>query len=195
MFKKIIISALLVGLIAILVVGAINRTQAKANSETGFQKAGISGVAQGRGQGRATGNGSQNLENPNAEVQGGAQGRAAGNGNQSWDNSNADAYGEGQAQISEIVELTGQVTSVDSTLLVVSTTSGEAVEIANRAWLFAQEQGFSPQPGDTLVLTGFYETDGRLEVSHIDDLTSGSSLVLRDENGRPMWAGRGRKGS
>lgn len=172
MFKKIIISALLVGLIAILVVGAINRTQAKANREIGFQQERISGVAQG-----------------------GGQGRAAGNGNQSWDNSNAEAYGEGQAQISEIVELTGQVTSVDSTLLVVSTASGEAVEIANRAWLFAQEQGFSPQAGDTLVLTGFYETDGRLEVSHIEDLTSGSSLVLRDENGRPMWAGRGRRGS
>ncbi len=195
MFKKIIISALLVGLIAILVVGAINRTQAKANSETGFQQAGISGVAQGGSQGRGTGNGSQSLEYPNAEVQGGGQGRAAGNGKQSWDTSNADVYGEGQAQISEIVELTGQVTSVDSTLLVVSTTSGEAVEIANRAWLFAQEQGFAPQAGDMLALTGFYETDGRLEVSHIEDLTSGNSLVLRDENGRPMWAGRGRRGS
>jgi len=172
MFKKIIVSAILVGLIAILAVGAINRTQAKAYNETGFRQ-----EVEGR------------------VAQGGGQGWGASNRTQSQDGLNAETFGEGQAQISELVELTGQVTSVDSALLLVSAASGETVEIANRAWSFAQEQGFTPQVGDTLALTGFYETDGRLEVSQIENLTSGETLALRDENGRPMWAGRGRRGS
>jgi hypothetical protein len=195
MFKKIIVSALLVGLIAILAVGAINRTQAKASNETGFRQEVEGRVAQGGGQGRGASNGSQSLDYPDAEAQGGDQGWGASNRTQSQDGLNAETFGEGQAKVSELVELTGQVTSVDSALLLVSAASGETVEIANRAWSFAQEQGFTPQVGDSLTLTGFYEANGRLEVSQIENLTSGETLALRDENGRPMWAGRGRRGS
>ena len=83
--------------------------------------------------------------------------------------------------------------SVDANTLIVQTDSGEQVTVENRAWWFAQEQGFSAQVGDQVTLVGFYEGDD-LEVGRIDDTTSGQTVLVRDENGRPLWAGRGRRG-
>jgi hypothetical protein len=188
MFKKIFLSALLVGMIAILIVGAFNRTQAK------WQE-GEARIANGAGIGRGAGNAAQSLDFPNVEVRRQGQGRGSSYGTTNQGFPEAYTQGEGQVQIDELVEFTGQVTGVDSTALIVTTASGEILEIANRAWLYAQEQGFTTQPGDTLNLTGFYETDGRLEVTYIENVTNGATLALRDDNGRPMWAGRGRRGS
>ena len=50
------------------------------------------------------------------------------------------------------------------------------------------------QAGDSVSLTGFYE-DGDFEVGQIDDQTTGQTVSLRDESGRPLWAGRGRRSS
>jgi hypothetical protein len=93
--------------------------------------------------------------------------------------------------------------------LVVQTISGEQVTMENRPWWFVQEQGFSAQVGDQVTLVGFYKGDDpstprqarddagsghRLEVGQIDDATNGQTVLMRDENGRPLWAGRGRRG-
>jgi hypothetical protein len=73
------------------------------------------------------------------------------------------------------------------------TSDGGQVTVENRPWLFAQEQGFSAQVGDQVTLTGFYEGD-EFEVGQITDSTNGKAVRLRDESGRPGWAGRGRRG-
>ncbi|UCC65558.1 MAG: hypothetical protein JSV36_11145, partial [Anaerolineae bacterium] len=70
------------------------------------------------------------------------------------------------------------------------------VRVENRAWWFAQEQGFWTQTGHQMTLVGFYEDDGpeqHFEVGRIDDNTSGQTVLVREENGRPLWAGRGRR--
>jgi hypothetical protein len=103
-----------------------------------------------------------------------------------------DQTGTGQAEVDEWLTLSGTVTSADADLLVVETAGGE-VAVENRGWWYAQEQGFTVQVGDELVLTGFYENED-FEVGQIEDLTSGQTVTLRDETGRPMWAGRGRRG-
>ena len=124
-------------------------------------------------------------------------GRGQGNG-QSVANSqgditrNGDQTGTGQAEVDEWLTLSGTVTSVDADLLVVETAGGE-VAMENRGWWYAQEQGFAAQVGDELVLTGFYENED-FEVGQIENLTTGQAVTLRDETGRPMWAGRGRRG-
>jgi len=82
---------------------------------------------------------------------------------------------------------------VDADTLVVQTAGGEQVTMENRPWWFAQEQGFSAQVGDQVTLVGFYEGDD-FEVGRIDDATNGQKVLVRDENGRPLWAGRGRRG-
>jgi hypothetical protein len=44
-------------------------------------------------------------------------------------------------------------------------------------------------------LTGFYE-EADFEIQALHNLASGQSLALREQNGRPLWAGggRGRRG-
>jgi len=74
----------------------------------------------------------------------------------------------------------------------VLTAAGEQVVVENRPWSFAQEMGFAAQPGDQVTLVGFYE-DETLEVGQIADASNGQTVQLRDESGRPMWAGRGRR--
>jgi hypothetical protein len=104
-----------------------------------------------------------------------------------------DGTGTGQAQVDEWLTLQGTVTSVDADSLVVQTTGGEQVTVDNRAWWFAQDQGFAAQAGDQVTVVGFYE-DSDFEVGQIDNLTTGQTVSIRDESGRPLWAGRGRRG-
>lgn len=105
-----------------------------------------------------------------------------------------DQSGTGQAQVDAWLQLQGSVVSVDGDALTVRTADGEQIVVENRPWWFAQEQGFSVQVGDQVTLTGFYE-GGDFEVGRIDNITLGQTVLIRDENGRPMWAGRGRRGA
>ena len=121
------------------------------------------------------------------------QAGSSGNGNQALENAPGDGGGIGQAEVKGWQEITGNVLSIDTAALIVRTTGGEEIEVTGRSWRFAQEQGFTAHADDKLTLVGFYEGD-EFEVGLIDDLSSGQSVALRDENGRPMWAGRGGRG-
>ena len=160
MLKKVVFGLLVVGLIGILVAGAVTRTLAKTGTEEGYGR--------GQGTGRSVAS---------------SQGEIIRSGDQT---------GTGQAEVDEWLTLPGTVASVDADVLVVETAGGE-VTVENRGWWYAQEQGFAAQIGDELVLTGFYENED-FEVGQIENLTNGQTVILRDETGRPMWAGRGRRG-
>jgi hypothetical protein len=99
-----------------------------------------------------------------------------------------------EAEVDEWLTFDGAVTGVDDDVLVVQTTSGEEIRVENRAWWFAQDQGFSVQVGDQVRIVGFYE-DGDVEVGQLTNLTSGQWVTIREESGRPLWAGGGRRGS
>jgi hypothetical protein len=71
--------------------------------------------------------------------------------------------------------------------------NGELVEMIGRPWTFAQEQGFTAEAGDRVTLVGFYE-NGEFEVGQLDNLTTGLSVTIREDSGRPLWAGGGRRG-
>jgi hypothetical protein len=105
-----------------------------------------------------------------------------------------DGTGTGQAVVDEWLELSGTVIGVDASLLSVQMDNGELLEMIGRPWSFAQEQGFTAEIGDRLTVTGFYE-DGEFEVGGIENLTTPQSVVIREESGRPLWAGGGRRGS
>lgn len=105
-----------------------------------------------------------------------------------------DGTGTGEAEVSEWLTIQGTVVNVDSYALVVETAGGEEIVIEGRAWSFVQEQGFSVQAGDAVTLVGFYEGED-LEVGQIDSITTGQTVLIREESGRPLWAGRGRQGS
>jgi hypothetical protein len=163
MNKKIVWGLVLFGIIGILVAGAVVRTVAKTGD--------VAGTRGGHGRNQADVEGSRYDAGAVLPLQ--------------------DGTGTGQAQVDEWLTLKGTVVSVDADALVVQTDSGEQIVVENRPWSFAQEQGFAAQPGDQVTLVGFYEDD-TLEVGQIADASNGQSIQLRDETGRPMWAGRGR---
>ena len=100
--------------------------------------------------------------------------------------------GTGEAEVNAWVEVQGNVVFVDTSSLVIETQDGQEIEITGRPWRFAQEIGFWANVGDGLTLTGFFEGD-EFEVALIAG-SNGQAAVLRDQNGRPMWAGGGRRG-
>jgi hypothetical protein len=116
-------------------------------------------------------------------------------------NAQPDDVGVGQAEVEEWLAIQGTVVSVDTNTLVVQTDNGEQMAVENRAWRFAQKQGFATQVGNQVTLVGFYEGDDpsrgsgqRFEVGRIEDNTNNQTVLVREENGRPLWAGRGRRG-
>jgi hypothetical protein len=117
-----------------------------------------------------------------------------GDGGQGREDAPGDQAGNSQAQVEEWLTIQGTVVKADADALVVQMVGGEQVMVENRAWWFAQEQGFSAQVGDQVTLVGFYEGDD-FEVGQIDNATNGQMVLVRDENGRPLWAGRGRRAS
>ena len=174
MTKKIVWGLIMVGLVGILVAGAIVRTAAKEGD--GPEAQGFAGRRIGDGSGAEA-------EGLSGQTGTGEQVRGLGSG---------DGTGTGEAVVEEWLTFQGSVASIDADVMVVRLDSGEQIVVENRPWWFAQEQGFAAQPGDRLTLRAFYEGDS-IEVGQMANVRTGQAVQLREESGRPMWAGRGRR--
>lgn len=215
MLKKVVLGALFLGLAAILIVGAVNRTAAKSGDDAYTYEARGQGqglarqqsdgtyVTNSQGQGRnrqsvVEGQPASGRQQSASEQSFGAQGQGQGGNGQSGAPKTelATSGGGGQgnrngpsavrAAVDWIV-MEGTVTSVDDETLAIQTAEGE-IEIADRGWRFAREQGFTAQLGDRVQLTGFYE-EGELEIGDLLNLTSQEQVQIREQGGRPLWAG------
>ena len=109
-------------------------------------------------------------------------------------NAPGEGNGTGLAEVSEWLTLSGEVTGIDRGFMTVQLDNGELVEMMGRPWTFALEQGFTAETGDRVTVIGFYEGN-EFEVGQIDNDSTGLSVVIREESGRPLWAGQGRRGS
>jgi len=98
-----------------------------------------------------------------------------------------------QTQAQERLSVTGGVESVDGTRLVLRTESGGLVEVTLGQVGYWDAQGISLVRGDVVVVEGLSGDGSSLETRSVTLLSTGQTVVLRDENGRPMWAG-GRRG-
>jgi hypothetical protein len=87
----------------------------------------------------------------------------------------------------------GVVQSLDGTVLVLETGAGELIEVTLGQPGYWEAQGVSLAAGDAVVVEGFYEGESSLEARSVTLASSGQTVVLRDDSGRPMWAG-GRRG-
>jgi hypothetical protein len=156
MLKKVIVGTLFIGLIAVLVIGAIYRTMDKSqDARNSF----------GRGRGLSE---SRVAAVPVDQRQ-----------------------GQAQDQVREWLTLIGTVERIDESTLIIGLASGEPITVEGRPWRYALEQGFSAAVGDRLIVTGFY--DGEVfEVGQLANSTSDQTLNIRQDNGRPLWAGGGR---
>lgn len=220
MLKKIVLGTLFTGLLSALVAGAVIRTADRidqtgdgdglgrgrnAQAEVGEQgrqvgrSGGGVGSGQGSGQGENGGGGQGNGQGGNVQSSAG-DGSRQGNGgngqggNGQGGNGQTNSVGQGDGIGLENVEdwltLEGAVTAVDESALVLQVADGELI-VDGRVWLYALEQGFSTEEGHAVAVTGFWE-DGEFKPVELVDTTAGGSVTVRDEGGRPYWAGQGR---
>jgi hypothetical protein len=73
---------------------------------------------------------------------------------------------------------------------VIETADGQQVQVGLGPSHYRDGLGFSLAVGEQLRVSGHWQ-DGEFKADQVVKLESGESIVLRDESGRPMWAGRG----
>lgn len=159
--------------------------QGRGRSEIVQNNAGTANgiVAYGQGQpGQGRGRGNEGAA---------AQGQGAFGGAGAFDGSGRNS-GAGQGR-NETVRapfewetLTGKVTAIDGDVTI-QTAEGEALVGMGPS---AYREGFDLAVGDEITVVGFHE-DGEFKAGSVENLTTGETITLRDETGRPIWAGRG----
>ncbi|TET97217.1 MAG: hypothetical protein E3J30_09495 [Anaerolineales bacterium] len=203
MLQKIIVGTLVAALSGVLIVGAINRTEAKSEQVAQEQEANSGRLAreeaqellqQNQGQ-QGQGNRASYAETDMLESgsRGGGQGRFSEvtNGSQPED---AIRGGEGSASVDEWLEVVGTVVSMNEEELVLQLQDGQEMVVECKAWTYALELGFTTDIGHEIKLYGFYE-DTEFEVGGFEDLTAQLKTMVREENGRPFWAGGSGRGA
>ncbi len=216
MFKKMMLAGVFLVLSAVLVLGAVNRTQARSalTSEGGHgaarQEAGQGGGrlalptvtdqnhalgGSGQGQGQRAGQGP-------SQGAGQSQGQGAGQGGQGQGQGQGAGQGQGGGRgpgggagepptVHDWRTVTGSVTQLDDETMTVTQTDDSTALMEGRPWRYVLETGFAIRVGDQVTLRGFDE-DGELKVGDLtNDTLGGASLQLRDADGRPAWRGQG----
>jgi len=172
MLKKIALGLIFTTVSGGLIYGGVYRTAARLEND------GERGV--GRRQELSAG-----ARNADGEFQiqnsGNGKGRNGSENNIAEDSNLPDKIGE--------IAFSGSVKSVTSNLLVVESDNSENIIIENRAWWYAQDTGFNADVNDIVELYGFFDGNGVFEVSWISNLTQDITVAVRDESGRPNWAG------
>lgn len=95
-----------------------------------------------------------------------------------------------QAQVDEWVTLEGTLISFQGGNMTMSTSKGEIIAFQTGQPRFFAEQGVTFQVGDEILVIGFYEND-QFMAGDITQVSTGLRVMLRDPNGRPLWAGPG----
>lgn len=101
--------------------------------------------------------------------------------------------GEPQAHVEEWLTLSGELVSVDTAGLTLRTDDGRSVTLQLGPEWFWSEGMESLAPGEHVTVLAF-EEDGEIKVGRISLEGDSYVLQLRDADGRPLWAGRGRGG-
>jgi hypothetical protein len=95
-----------------------------------------------------------------------------------------------QAVVDEWITLTGTLMSFQGGNMTMSTADGELITFQTGQPRFFAEQGVTFQVGDQIQLVGFYQGE-QFSAGEITQLSTGLRVMLRDPNGRPLWAGPG----
>ena len=98
-----------------------------------------------------------------------------------------------QAQVDEWVTIEGTLMSFQGGNMTMSTAEGEILSFQTGRPSFFAEQNVTFQVGDEIVVVGFYENE-QFMAGDITQVSTGLRVMLRDPNGRPLWAGPGNGG-
>jgi hypothetical protein len=114
-----------------------------------------------------------------------------GNGNQNASgNQDGTRSGEPQAQVDEWVTIEGFVIAHQGGNMTIQTADDEVVSFQSGQPRFFTEQGVTISVGDEISVLGFWNGD-QFTAGEITLLATGERIMLRDPNGRPLWAGSG----
>lgn len=98
-----------------------------------------------------------------------------------------------QANAGEFSTHSGTVDSVAGNVFTMDPGDGSSMTVQLGNSYYAETVGLALQEGDSVTVTGFWETPDTFTVQAIE-VTAGDTpgtFVLREESGRPMWAGGG----
>jgi hypothetical protein len=208
MMKKLVVGGLVVALMGALVVGVYSLSQRDTGLRAGQALAQGNGGEQGYRGGRGgkvvapgyDNDGAQGVYGSQAEGYTGRGGGGQGyRGGQTGDVDRAGYEDEGigvpnpQADVGQWLTLSGEAVGVESSTLTMTTDDGQTLEFELGPEWFWSEQGVPLEIGEQVTVLAF-EEDGEIKVGQISLASSGTTLALRDTNGRPLWAGRGRSG-
>jgi hypothetical protein len=182
MAKKLIIGGLIVVLVGALGLAIYNYTQ--TNQAMAYGNGGNQGYRGGRSE--------DELVAPSSDEQGRAYGKGQAGDVPQGRTGNEIGVPDPQAHVEEWLTLSGQVTSVDTTGLTLQTDDGQTLSIDLGPEWFWGNQDVTLVAGERVTAQAF-EEDGEIKVGQIS-LEDGTLLQLRDTDGRPLWAGRGRGG-
>lgn len=209
MAKKIIMGVLFLALVGALVAGAVNRTVAKSADTNNTEQRGAGWAAraqedgtvlaanlEGRGgrnqavadETHVAGQGGQGQRQPLNTQQGGGRDSQAAGGQAIQARGNANQASTLPAQTVE-----GIVLSIDDSQMTLLTEQGE-VELADRAWRFALEQGFMAEVGQRVRVSG-YDENGAFAAAQMLNISTQQAVEVRAQSGQPLWSGGSQGGS
>ena len=135
------------------------------------------GQDQSQGQGQGLGQGQDQ-----SQRQGQGRGQGLGQGSEQM-------FAEGASVgIADWEIVQGIVAAIDHEITVQTDTGEVLVGLGKAAYLEAS--GFELEVGDEVLINGFDE-DGEFKAGTVENLTTGQTIILRDETGHPIWAGQG----
>ena len=95
-----------------------------------------------------------------------------------------------QNGLTEWISLEGMVSQVAYPTFTLTSADGQSFLASLGNLIYATSLGIDLTDGETVSLTGFWDTDGTLAVGSL--LADGQTFSLRDEYGRPLWSGGAR---
>ena len=109
---------------------------------------------------------------------------------QSAGQSDGDHVPDPQAQVDEWVTIQGTLVSFQGGSMTMATDDGELIVFQTGQPRFFADQGITFQVGEEIIVVGFYEGE-QFTAGEITQVATGLRVMLRDPNGRPLWAGPG----
>lgn len=97
---------------------------------------------------------------------------------------------QAQVQPDEWITLTGTILAFQGGSMTIATDDGQVIAFQTGQPRFLASQGVTFQIGDQVSVLGYYQGD-QFSAGEITQLGTGLRVMLRDPNGRPLWAGPG----
>ncbi|MBX3084229.1 MAG: hypothetical protein KF716_21520 [Anaerolineae bacterium] len=108
-------------------------------------------------------------------------------------NGNGTNGGQGEAQVpaDQWITVSGTITALTNNGVVVQTTDGQSLTVSFGRADFWQTQSITFAAGDAVSMLGFWQGT-QFNPGQVTKIATGERIMLRDPNGRPLWAGPGR---